>query len=642
MQKDRKTKKSAASGSAPAPASASGSAVATSVSASASGPRSSKSRTNLRTVAPTHLADDSDPYANPKEHRLFTPKKTYNFGRLQPSGTSSHPESVKRRKIVGKKVGIGAAKFTLRETARSRRRHRKVALRSTAEYKRMSIAEQERAMQEIDRKIQLEIAASDREAERDWALHQAREAAAARGDAQTEEGQSPVELSPVVSSAQQLLLRDDAEAVTKKHNRKSSQATHKRPKNQKSSTSLPTIEDTDPGSYRDNHSIYQEVAPGRSRRPTSKKMSSTQKIEADEIIQLKERYKNAKFNSKQILAVKNAFAENVVKRYNYLRSEAESQPGYHALTSKNKKIKLQEIEDRVEAELADTLAVYYSKAEKPLPPGQAAKDAALLTPRDGGMSPTIHGRASFANMEPKLTGAVKQPSSKRRMVETDLPEKTRLHNRSKSSPKKRRLAPLDFEAMDKVSKFNPGETTPSGSETVGDLNPLRRLTRSLTSATSPAPVQSNNTQGLSTAASKRSEPGHGTPLAKTKETVTTARKRKQPHSDSAVEVAEAPTSPPKRFTRSQNLQAPPAPSVVQTTPSSAGSSVDPQRVTRQLPRKAILAQSNGEQPSETNIQGNRGENEEHPDKTGVWEKVLNGDIFKDMLPWVWRGPRPRD
>ncbi|KAK6538666.1 hypothetical protein TWF694_010243 [Orbilia ellipsospora] len=641
MQKDRKTKKSAAaSGSDPALASASIFGISASDFAPESS--SSRSRTNLRTVAPTHIADDNDPYANPKEHRLFTPKKAYNFGKLRPSGSSSHPESVKRRKIVAKKEGIGAAKFTLRETARSRRRHRKVALRNSEEYKNMTIAEQQRAMEEIDKKIQQEIAASDREAERAWELLQTGKVIET-GAVETEEGQSPVELSEEESGAQRLLLQDNTRDVTKRHNKKSSQTAQKRPKHQPHLTSLLTITDIDTDSHFDNIPIEREVS-GRSRRPNSKKMSSTPKVRPEDVAKFEEMHKNDVFSPKEVRSIKKKVEQNALLRYNFLRAQAEKEPGYYALTSKNKKIKLQEVEDTVEAELFTTLNLVYTKAEKPPPPGQAAKDAALWTPRSDGVSATIYDKASSSsNAESKSTGAAQQSSAKKRMVETDLPEKTRLHNRSKSSPKKRRLAPLDFEAMDKVNKFNAGETTPSGSETVGDLNPLRRLTRSLTTATSPVPIQGNaqsNHQGDPATASKRSEPGHGTPVAKTKETVAT-RKRKQPHV-APVEAVETQTPPAKRSTRSQNVQVSPVASVAPTTPSSAGSSVGPQRIIRQLPRRAILAQSIAHQTDGTDIQGNDGGNEEQSDKAGVWEKVLNGDIFKDMLPWVWRGPRPKD
>ncbi|KAK6349249.1 hypothetical protein TWF730_010000 [Orbilia blumenaviensis] len=78
---------------------------------------------------------ESEGWENEDPSHRFNPNGPFNFFPQIPKGTSNHPESVKRRKIVGKKCGLAAALFRLKESGRSRKRHRKDAIKRSKEYK---------------------------------------------------------------------------------------------------------------------------------------------------------------------------------------------------------------------------------------------------------------------------------------------------------------------------------------------------------------------------------------------------------------------------------------------------------------------------------------------------------------------------
>jgi len=95
-------------------------------------------------------------------------KAVIRFDPLTPSGESQHPAAFKRRRILSRKSGLEAAKFTIRETARSRRRNRKAAIQKTPEWQAYNEDQRAKKMKEIDLRIQQEIASADRLAEQSW------------------------------------------------------------------------------------------------------------------------------------------------------------------------------------------------------------------------------------------------------------------------------------------------------------------------------------------------------------------------------------------------------------------------------------------------------------------------------------------
>ncbi|KAK6508564.1 hypothetical protein TWF506_010649 [Arthrobotrys conoides] len=90
--------------------------------------------------APAILVQASDDMASADEWENSNPRNRFdpedehfNFSPIVPQGTSNHPESVKRRRIIGKKAGLVAALFRLKESGRSRKRHRKVRVKQVYE-----------------------------------------------------------------------------------------------------------------------------------------------------------------------------------------------------------------------------------------------------------------------------------------------------------------------------------------------------------------------------------------------------------------------------------------------------------------------------------------------------------------------------
>ncbi|KAK6347256.1 hypothetical protein TWF696_007328 [Orbilia brochopaga] len=323
-----------------------------------------------------------DDYGHRREHRLFTPKKVYNFAKLEPKGYSSHPESVKRRSIIGKKTGLEAAKFTIRETARSRRRHRKDALRKSERYKQMTEEQQQNAMNEIDAVIQREVAASDREAEIAWATKLA------------EEG----ETGSVYRGADRLQESVEGSAA---------------------STVTPK-------------------APGKSFKAMRHKLLMDEHV-----------------------------------RYKQLFWDLSRDPEYRSLNAKKKRVKAQEIEDQLKAERQVNIRALKQQFGIPFrPPRKAGSPDRSSDSRD--WSDYHPGDDDELVIPPSNVTTVAESSIQKRPVTVNLPEKTRLHNRGRSSSKKRRFAPIDFEAVPKASQ-NTAEDQSSD-----DGTSQRRATRSRT------------------------------------------------------------------------------------------------------------------------------------------------------------------
>ncbi|KAK6333104.1 hypothetical protein TWF718_010927 [Orbilia javanica] len=98
-------------------------------------------------------------WENSNPNHRFNPNGPFNFAPQIPQGTSDHPESVKRRRIVGKKSGLAAALFRLKESGRSRKRHRKTAIKKTKAYLEADDTEKERLLAEADETSARELAA---------------------------------------------------------------------------------------------------------------------------------------------------------------------------------------------------------------------------------------------------------------------------------------------------------------------------------------------------------------------------------------------------------------------------------------------------------------------------------------------------
>ncbi|KAF3909272.1 hypothetical protein ABW20_dc0106895 [Dactylellina cionopaga] len=519
--------------------------------------RNSKSRANQTVVPPGDVAADSnDPYSNPKEHRLFTPRKVYNFGQLNPTGNSAHPESVKRRTIVAKKAGIEAARFTIRETARSRRRHRKDALRKTAKYQAMSMQEQLRAMTEIDENIKREIAASDREAELSWAILQG-------------QGQSPSQdLTSEQARAQQLLLEDgatsdnDLAAPTdpsnshkpkKKFKSSSKKSTHHQ-QHSPSSRNKASKKHRTPAEIASQLAAYMQqsrMAGSSEPAPQGKRMTGRRSnfgnlnsavglpfnITSADLDEFLDEFTdfpdpftptagaagNSTLAPSSIPALANELAQfepkhpevvTVVKktiqssgraRLELLKKSMEKSQDYKTLTSKNKKVKLDELETIVKADTEELLTSYEAARSASViqgsmndsgdsDDGSTADDATDSADEDSAASP-VKAEGGIKGSTGGTKSVKGQSFGNKRTAQGDFPEKTRLHNRSKSSPKKRRFAPISFEAVEKPSRANTGEGTPSGSEPSGDANLLRRVTRSRTSDNHFQLLVTNNASG---------------------------------------------------------------------------------------------------------------------------------------------------
>ncbi|KAF3252125.1 hypothetical protein TWF192_004578 [Orbilia oligospora] len=102
----------------------------------------------------------ADDWENPNPSHRFSPYGPFNFSPIIPQGTSSHPESVKRRKIIGKKLGLAAGLFRAKESGRSRKRHRKDAIKKTKAYEKADSAEKERLLAEADKTSARELEAT--------------------------------------------------------------------------------------------------------------------------------------------------------------------------------------------------------------------------------------------------------------------------------------------------------------------------------------------------------------------------------------------------------------------------------------------------------------------------------------------------
>ncbi|KAK6527158.1 hypothetical protein TWF281_010351 [Arthrobotrys megalospora] len=143
------------------------------------------------------LKDGTDGWENPNPCHRFNPNGPFNFSPQVPKGTSSHPESIKRRKIVGKKAGLAAALFRLKESGRSRKRHRKDALRKKEEFLNASEAEQKRMLAEADKTSKQELAAKIAACTKAWNELSPEAQRAHMARAADVEAQDPVEASPV-------------------------------------------------------------------------------------------------------------------------------------------------------------------------------------------------------------------------------------------------------------------------------------------------------------------------------------------------------------------------------------------------------------------------------------------------------------
>ncbi|RVD86252.1 uncharacterized protein DFL_004539 [Arthrobotrys flagrans] len=88
-------------------------------------------------------------WENSNSSHGFNPNGPFNFAPQVPKGESIHPESAKRRKIAGKKVGLAAALFRLKEPGRSRKRHR-AGIKKTKAYLEADATEKERLLAEAD------------------------------------------------------------------------------------------------------------------------------------------------------------------------------------------------------------------------------------------------------------------------------------------------------------------------------------------------------------------------------------------------------------------------------------------------------------------------------------------------------------
>ncbi|KAK6512467.1 hypothetical protein TWF481_001353 [Arthrobotrys musiformis] len=110
----------------------------------------------------------ADEWENSNPSHRFNPNGPFNFAPQVPHGTSSHPESVKRRRIVGKKAGLDAALFRLKESGRSRKRHRKAAIKKTKAYLEADGAEKARLLAEADETSARELAAKIAACQKAW------------------------------------------------------------------------------------------------------------------------------------------------------------------------------------------------------------------------------------------------------------------------------------------------------------------------------------------------------------------------------------------------------------------------------------------------------------------------------------------
>ncbi|KAJ6256785.1 hypothetical protein Dda_8652 [Drechslerella dactyloides] len=422
-------------------------------------------------VAPDRVANggaEEESYGHRREHRHFTPKKVYNFDRLQPSGLSSHPESVKRRAIVGKKTGLDAAKFTIRETARSRRRHRKDALRKTRKYQEMTEAEQHTALTEIDDVIQKEVAASDKEAELAWAAKL------------SEEGQRPIAVAV-------------ADADKPDHKAKGERNTPISPSRRVSH------EFKDPGSCSGrNYSISRKPLhhPFRPHLyridPSAHDMSKSQAVSATSgtaaVTSMSKENEplapaggaalaaSATTNgqpsapgakpTKSFRLLRHRLLQDESARFQARLRALRAQPKFQALNKKKREVKIRAIEREIKAERQVNIRALKSQFGIAFcPPRTAASPDQSSDSLDWSEVDSDEEEAAVPPVNPappKVPTTVTTPSAEttqksaeptpKRSVTVKLPEKTRLHNRGKSSPKKRRFAPIEFEAVEKASQ----------------------------------------------------------------------------------------------------------------------------------------------------------------------------------------------
>ncbi|KAF3938775.1 hypothetical protein ABW19_dt0201635 [Dactylella cylindrospora] len=416
-----------------------------------------------------NTVEGEDPYANPAENRLFTPKRVYNFQKLNPAGTSAHPESVKRRSIIAKKSGLDAAKFTIRETARSRRRHRKDALRKTQRYKEMSRDEQQTALNEIDEMIKREIAASDREAEIAWDAMKAHKPSPTQTTFQQHptntQNYSPSNVDPNIIHHQQQLLHH--------------QYHHQPPSSPQSQ--LPNHHHQLTGQF--PPSLDYEHISGT---PSTAPFIAPSAIPPSDLPALEPQVSigSPKTGFLEEKAAIEGAGEAKVKNLQALLQKSSQ---WKVMTTNQKKSNLRDIENRVKKEVVKSIQKAEEKwtatedANEPTPveavvegEHEPVEDTAIDDTQPESSEDT---ELAEITIERAQDSQQHTPMKSSRDGKDHLPEKTRLHNKSKSSPRKRRMAPIDFEAMEKPSyRATKGETTPPSSEQSTESQ--RRVTRS--------------------------------------------------------------------------------------------------------------------------------------------------------------------
>ncbi|EWC44697.1 hypothetical protein DRE_06593 [Drechslerella stenobrocha 248] len=522
-------------------------------------------RANIKAIAPEQLPDDDDPYAHRREHRLFTPKKVYNFTKLNPSGRSGHPESIKRRGIVSKKEGLEAAKFTIRETARSRRRHRKDSLRRTQKYQEMTLVQQQQALAEVDKVIQREIEASDKEAETAWAAIQT--------------DQDDVSLTLEQAHAQQLL----AQSTSIQNIPQSQDPTHyktRRAKNLPPPDNILLHNPVSTPSHHPSHArapLHPDVSPSqftlpRSQAPVAPMMTMTPDSIQSPLPAASSLQSTAPAPLPPIWVAQKRIEKEAQTRLQTLTTALEQKPDYRALTSKFKKFKLAELQDMVDEEKEKALLAlkeeYFPTSHTSLlgsdePSGDKdSTDGSNAVPDDIDQveqPPT----ATETTTTMKNSGATTQESTKptaatttastnmKRRIDGDFAEKSRHHIKSTSPPKKRRLAPLSLEAVEKAAR----SVGDKNSEFSSDTNIAQPSTRPRTADNHIYPAagntlsistrrqgQTHNTSDSTSRALPSQTTSHGTQNPQP-----TSRKRKIPEGDKAPEAPAATRSIRRRI-----------------------------------------------------------------------------------------------